>query len=532
MAASAIGYKVRERRKQLGLTQAALAMDLGISASYLNLIEANKRKVAGRLAAKLAATLGLEVGELTGITEQRLRDDLLELAADPVLRNIDLELNYADEIIARNPNWARMILALYRAYLDRNQALSLLNDRLNQDPWLQGAMHTMLTRITSLRSISEILVSADPITPPQRAHFEQVLQHESTRLSETAQELVTHFETQNNLDPSLAAAEQVDDFIIGERNYFPALEDTGMHLRRDLERLDRSNIDAALVKYLDQKFGIHIRTSAYDQADGSLWRNQSYFDETNKVLHFLANAPPTSRRFQTMRVAAQLSFQDTLHSAVNDPRLTTEAARARARGALASYVAGAALFPYSAFLEDAENQRYDIEILRQKYEAGYEQICHRLITLRAPDAEGIPFAFLRVDPSGHISKRFPLYGLALPRFGHACPLWPVFSAFQTPGRVIRELGEFYNRNRFLMIARTVTKRAATFRAQPVMFSVMLACDVLHADRTIYAEGIDLGAAEAAVPVGSTCRQCQRLNCQHRQEPPITSGRHPISLPAG
>jgi len=102
----------------------------------------------------------------------------------------------------------------------------------------------------------------------------------------------------------------------------------------------------------------------------------------------------------------------------------------------------------------------------------------------------------------------------------------VFSAFQTPGRVVRELGEFYNGNRFLMIARTVTKRAATYRAQPVMFSVMLACEVLHADRTIYAEGIDLGTAEAAVPVGSTCRQCQRLECQHRQEPPITSGVRP------
>lgn len=526
MAAAAIGYKVRERRKHLGFTQAALARDLGISASYLNLIEANKRSVGGQLATKLAATLGLEVGELTGITEQRLRDDLRELAADPVLNHIDLELNYADEIIARNPNWARMILALYRAYLDRNQALSLLNDRLNQDPWLQGAMHTMLTRITTLRSISEILNSGDNIPAEQRAHFEQVLHDESTRLTETAQNLVAHFETQNNLDPSLAAAEQVDDFIIGERNYFPALEEAGMQLRRELERLDKSNIDAALLKYLDQNFGIRIQTSAYDQAEGGLWRNQSSFDETGKVLHFLANAQPTTRRFQTMRVAAQLSFQDMLDESVSDPRLTTEAARERARGALASYVAGAALFPYNAFLEDAEKQRYDIEILRQKYEAGYEQICHRLITLRAPDAEGVPFAFLRVDPSGHLSKRFPLFGLPLPRFGHACPLWPVFSAFQTPGRVIRELGEFYNGNRFLMIARTVTKRAATFRAQPVMFSVMLACEVLHADRTIYAEGIDLGAAEAAVPVGSTCRQCQRLNCQHRQEPPVTSGVRP------
>jgi predicted transcriptional regulator/transcriptional regulator with XRE-family HTH domain len=522
MTRPAIGYKVREHRKHLGLTQAALARQLGISPSYLNLIEANKRSIGGQLANKLARALGLEVESLTGAAEQRLRDDLLELPADPVLRHINLEDNYADEIVARNPNWARMILALYRAYLDSDQALSLLSDRLNQDPWLQAAMHQVLTRITTIRSTSEILATDQPIDPIQRSRFQKVLHEESTRLTDTAQELISHLELQNTLNPSLAAEEQVDEFIIGERNYFPALEEAGIELRGELERLDRANLDAALARHLEQGFGIRIETAAYEPSRERVWRNQSCFDADNRVLGFLANAPSTTRRFQMARIVAELTFADTLAAQVNDPRLTNEAARVRATSALASYVAGAALFPYVPFLEDAERQRYDIEILRQKYEAGFEQICHRLVTLRAPGAEGVPFAFLRVDPSGYISKRFPLFGLSLPRFGHACPLWPVFSAFQTPGRVVRELGAFPGGNRFLMIARTVTKRAATFRDQPVMFSVMLACEVLHADRTIYAEGIDLGAVQAARPVGSTCRQCQRLECQQRQEAPVTS----------
>lgn len=519
---AAVGYKVRERRKQLGLTQSALAGQLGISASYLNLIEANKRTASGRLASELARALGLDVSALTGEAEQRLRDDLRELPGDPVLQHIDLGPDYADEIVARNPNWARMILALYRAYLDSNQALALLNDRLNRDPWLQAAVHRMLTHITTIRSTAEILAGDSEVQSGQRSRFESVLHGESTRLADTAQELVSYFELQNTLNPSVAAAEQVDEFIIGERNYFPALEEAGARLRRELDGLDRGSIDGALVKYLEDGFGIGIEAGAYKEARNESWPNQSRFDEDGRVLRFLANAPPATRRFQMARKAAELTFADTLAETVADPRLSSDAARARARSALASYIAGAVLFPYAPFLDDAENHRYDIEILRQKYDATYEQVCHRLVTLHAPDAEGIPFAFLRVDPSGYISKRFPLFGLSLPRFGHACPLWPVFGAFQTPGRVIRELGEFSQGNRFLMIARTLTKRTATFRAQPVVFSVMLACDVLHADRTVYAEGIDLRSEGAARPMGSTCRQCDRLDCQHRQEPPAVS----------
>ena len=223
-----------------------------------------------------------------------------------------------------------------------------------------------------------------------------------------------------------------------------------------------------------------------------------------------------------LRVAAELGYADLLGKCCDDPRLTSPAARHRARRALASYVAGAVLLPYHRFLDDAETSRYDIEILRQRYDAGYEQVCHRLVSLRDPEAEGIPFAFLRADPSGHVSKRFPLFGFPLPRYGHACPLWNVFTAFQTPFRVVRQMSEFESGRRFLMISRTVTKRAGAFHEQPVLFAVMIACDALHADRTVYAEGIDLKARDAAVRVGSTCRLCARANCQQRQETAIAA----------
>jgi len=522
VANAAIGYRIREQRKRLGLTQAGLARELGISASYLNLIEANKRAAGGKLVNRLARTLRLEVEVLTGAAEQRLRDDLRELPMDPVFRHVNLEPNFADEVVARNPEWARMMLTLYRAYLDGNQALAVLSDRLNRDPWLQASVHRMLTHITTIRSTAEILVETEQLESDQRDRFQNVLHSESARLTEAAQQMVSFFELQNTTNPSVAAAEQVDEFIIGQRNYFPALEDAGRQLRRDLDQLDRRNIDGALAEFLAAEFGIRIETAGTERVDTTHFRNQACFDGESRVLSFLANSPQTTRRFQMAHIAAGLTFADTLAATVDDPRLSSATARERATHALASYIASAVLLPYMAFLEDAEACRYDIEILRQKYDAGYEQVCHRLVTLRDARAEGVPFAFLRVDPSGYISKRFPLFGFPLPRFGHACPLWPVFTAFQTPGRVVRQLAEFTDGHRFLMIARTVTKRAATFSAQPVMFSVMLTCDAIHADRTVYAEGLDFHADGAALPVGSTCRQCERVNCQHRQEPPVTS----------
>ncbi|HSH40794.1 MAG TPA: short-chain fatty acyl-CoA regulator family protein [Arenicellales bacterium] len=522
MAHAAIGYRIREQRKRLGLTQAGLARELGISASYLNLIEANKRSAGGRLVNKLAHALGLEVEVLTGAAEQRLRDDLQELPMDPVLRHVNLERNFADEVVARNPEWARLMLTLYRAYLDGNQALAVLNDRLNRDPWLQASVHRMLTHITTIRSAAEILVETEELEAGQRDRFQNVLHSEAARLTEAAQQMVSFFELQNTTNSSAAAAEQVDEFIIGHRNYFPALEDAGRQLRRELDNLNRGNIDSALAEFLSAEFGVRLDTISTEQAEAALLQNQARFDPQNRVLGFLANAPATTRRFQMARIAAELSFADTLAATVDDPRLSSETARRRATRALGSYIAGAVLLPYERFLDDAESCRYDIEILRQKYDAGYEQVCHRLVTLRDPQGEGVPFAFLRIDPSGYISKRFPLFGFPLPRFGHACPLWPVFTAFQSPGRVVRQLSEFTDGHRFLMIARTVTKRAATFQAQPVMFSVMLACDAIHADRTVYSAGLDFHADEAAMPVGSTCRQCERAHCQHRQEAPVTA----------
>jgi predicted transcriptional regulator len=76
---------------------------------------------------------------------------------------------------------------------------------------------------------------------------------------------------------------------------------------------------------------------------------------------------------------------------------------------------------------------------------------------------------------------------------------------------------FADGSRYLFLARAGARRASGFSDRPVHTSVMLACDVLDADRTVYAAGLDLARAETDMRVGPACRLCVRADCASRQE---------------
>ena len=62
---SQIGYKIKTKRRKMGITQADLSKKLSISPSYLNLIESGKRKVNVDLLLKLANELNIEISDIT-----------------------------------------------------------------------------------------------------------------------------------------------------------------------------------------------------------------------------------------------------------------------------------------------------------------------------------------------------------------------------------------------------------------------------------------------------------------------------------
>src|ERR1044071_2331659 len=111
-----LGAKVRALRRRESLSQVQLAQQLGVTASYLNLIEANRRPLPANLLIKLAQLFGVDVAAFATDDDGRLVADLTEAFADPVREDYDLTSVDIREIAAASPEAARAVLGLYRAY--------------------------------------------------------------------------------------------------------------------------------------------------------------------------------------------------------------------------------------------------------------------------------------------------------------------------------------------------------------------------------------------------------------------------------
>lgn len=524
MPRSLVGPRIRERRKSLGMTQAGLAAQVGISPSYLNLIESDRRRIGGALLMQLSQALGLASAELDGATERRLVADLAEVAGEPALAAFRLDPDAAAEAAGRHPELARALVWLHRAWLDRGRVVTALSDRLNQDPFLGDAVHGLLSRVAAIRSCAEILDGGDDLAPVERARFSTIVREESERLGDLAQALAAYFDQAHVATRSITPVEELDDFIFDSDYHFPPLEQAARDFRA-AARIEGDVADATLVDYLRRVHSVEVRIASAAEAPADAapqGEREAAYDPQSRMLVIADWTSPATRRFELARLATGLFHQGRAVAELVDgsPALSTDAARRRARQALSAYLAAAVLMPYDVFLAAAQELRYDVDLLARRFGTSFEQVCHRLVSLRRPDAPGIPFALMRTSPSGHVSKRMPLPSLPLPRHGNACPLWAVHAAFRTPGMIIRQLAEFPSGDRFLFLARTVTKGRAAFAAPPRLLSLMLACDALHADRTVYADGLDLSSTAPAVPVGPNCRICVRRSCLHREEDAI------------
>ncbi|MGH1330877.1 MAG: helix-turn-helix domain-containing protein [Paracoccaceae bacterium] len=249
-----------------------------------------------------------------------------------------------------------------------------------------------------------------------------------------------------------------------------------------------------------------------------------YEASTQNLTLSTRNAAPT-QRFQLLHQLALLTQNELFEATLDLARFQSDEARSIAKIGLANYFAGAALMPYRAFKDAAEEIRHDLEQLADRFGASIEQVAHRLSTLQRPGAKGIPFFFVRVDQAGTITKRHSATRLQFARFGGACPLWNVHRAFETPGHFLRQLAETPDGVRYLSIARDVSKSGGTFHAPTRRYAIALGCDVQHASALTYADGLDLSKPQAFEPIGISCRICERKNCHQRAVPPLQNALH-------
>src|SRR4029077_10802060 len=160
---------------------------------------------------------------------------------------------------------------------------------------------------------------------------------------------------------------------------------------------------------------------------------------------------------------------------------------------------------------------YDVHVLALRFNAGFEQVCHRLTTLQRPNARGIPFFLLRVDNAGNVSKRFSSGTFPFSKFGGTCPLWNVHSTFDTPDRLLKQVIELPDGTRYFSIAQMVRRPVAP-RPQPhrrfalrlrpePLFVIGLGWEIRHAAKLVYAAGMDREKTEGT-PIGVNCRLCE------------------------
>lgn len=518
---SPIGLKIRNLRKSLDFSQSGFAKKVGISPSYLNLIEANKRDVGGTLLQRIAANLNVELELLTGDREQRLIADIEELFSDPLLESLNLGPDDARNLVATNPDAAVALFRVYRGFLDARAQAVAMSNRLQSDPLFSQLLHQMLSQITAVRSAAEILQEVPDLEPDQRQRFHNSVSREARALSDVAQALIGEFDRETVQHHSVTPMREVDDLINDEQNYFPSLEELGESLRSEVLQYGAFG-EVSLERALRVKFDVKVQRSAEAQTRSGTTPGQYWYDQEARTIFFQGNSTMSTRQFQLARLYSEMSGEEALMALAQDNRLTSSTSRRLVYRALGSYLAGAVCLPYAPFLDDARANKYDIDFLSQKYTASFEQVAHRLVTLKAPDQQGIPFGFLRSDPAGRLTKQFPLPGLQLPNAGHACPLWAIYGAFRRPNEVVRQLVAYPDGSRYLFIAKSSSKRAAAYAQAPFFTSVMLACDILHADKTIYGEGLALNNAALDVPVGPTCHMCIRRDCEVRQEEVLAS----------
>ncbi len=299
------------------------------------------------------------------------------------------------------------------------------------------------------------------------------------------------------------------DFFHYCDNYIDAVDRAAEHFATAEGR--HGNIRVGAVSALSNA-GVKV---AFDDID-TLRR----YDSAAKVLHISTRAAHESQTFQMLLQVALIRQNALLEATLDLARFQTNEARAIAKIGLANYFAGAALMPYGPFLQAAQDTRHDLERLATSFGASIEQVCHRLSTLQRPGAKGIPFFFVRVDQAGTITKRHSATRLQFARFGGACPLWNVHRAFEQPGQFLRQLAETPDGVRYVSLARDVSKAAGRFGAPTRRYAIALGCEVKHAPNLAYADGMDVGRAEAFEPIGISCRICERKTCHQRSVPPL------------
>lgn len=413
------GTKLRDRRFAAGLRQAEVAARAGISASYLNLIEHNRRKVTPEVMERLADALQIDRAALAEGREGALIEDLRAAAGRS---GREAEVDRVEDFVDRFPGWAGLLAELDARGLSLERAVEAMNDRMTHDPHLSQSLHELLSSLSAVRATAAILAETPDLEPHWAARFHRNLHQDSERLAAGAEALVGFLDARQGIEEQGIAApqEEVEDWLRG-RNWV----------------LSDAELEAGLDAEID--------------------------------------------------------------------RLASSAARSLARALVARAIQDALLLPEALFGSALATVGPDPFVLAERFATSPLVIMRRLAGVAAASV-----GLVVCDGSGTLTFRKPVAGFALPRFGSACPLWPLYAALGHPMQPFEArvalAGQSDRRHRVIAWAETRHPQGA--RGPELREAAML---------ILPDEGFG-----PALAVGSSCRVCARDDCPARREPSILS----------
>jgi predicted transcriptional regulator/transcriptional regulator with XRE-family HTH domain len=456
-----------------------MARRLGLSASYLNLIEHDQRPLTAKLARRLSEALQVGIVAFSETESGRLANDVAEALADPVFGGRVIAQEEIRDGVGASAALGRALLDLYRAYRTAREQVDSLGEEMRNREVLAGINYEFRGIVAAMRSLAEILRDNPDLDLETRRRFTEIIVEDSKRL-------VPLFGGLLERDARVAApsdqrppTEDVADFLLTNSGYFGELEEAADAVRATL-------------------------------GDGTL----AHDGDLSETLSLEARRSAAAKGLATKRCGA------VIERCADGVRWASEEARAAAGSALADYVAAAILMPYDAFLRAARDLRHDIERLQRRFGVGFEQVCRRLTTLQRTGARGVPFYIVKVDMAGNVTWRLGSAGVRVPRFGGVCPLWNVHAAFLAPGVTRAQLSRMPDGTAYFSFARAIRAEEPERAGSPRFSAIELGCDASFAREIVYADGLALEAGAAAVPVGTTCRLCERADCPARVLPPL------------
>ncbi|MDA9105061.1 short-chain fatty acyl-CoA regulator family protein [Candidatus Pelagibacter sp.] len=309
--------------------------------------------------------------------------------------------------------------------------------------------------------------------------------------------------------------EVISDFLQENKNYFPKLEEFANKVFEKIQVNNRTRY-IALCEYLKKEYSITVKDIIPE--DGKPF--SKIFNKKKKELLLSDYNTLETKKLHAASQIAQEGASKEIDQYLSNFNFPSEESKRLTQVALLNYCGASILMPYKLFHSECKKLKYDLELLQNTFATSFEQVAHRVTCLQDPRLPGIPFHMLRTDIAGNISKRFSLSGIEIPRYGGACPRWNVYSAFTRPGVIQAAVSKMTNGEKYVCIARTVEKGVGRYGLSKSILSIGLGCEAKYAKQFVYTENLDISDKKTEIPIGVSCRTCDRLDCSQRAFPPL------------